>query len=160
VSPEENKKAGLLLFASQIPWTWAVALSKISITCMLLRLKYTVRWKVFLYTMIVIQTLSAISANAIQLGLCQPLAVSWDPIASKGKCWPPRVAWIGIGVNGVISVITDIMFACIPVSFVYKIKRPLREKIVVSFLMALGILASAASIMKLTKVKKYSRNRD
>lgn len=114
----------------------------------------------FLYIMIVIQILFGISANAVQLGICRPLAVNWDPAASKKKCWPARVAWVGIIVNGTVSALTDIIFACIAVSFVREIKRPLREKIVVSFLMALGILAGAASITKLTKVKKYTRNRD
>ena len=160
VNPEDRKEAGLLLFASQMPWSWGVGLSKISIAFMLLRIKHTVRWKIFLYTMIIIQIVSAISANIVQFSICRPLSSIWNPFVQRDDCWPRHVAQICIIVNGVVAIVTDIIFTFVPLTFIYRIKRPLREKIVVSFLMALGILASAASVVKLTLAKKYGRNRD
>lgn len=160
VPPQDRRQAGLLLFASQLPWSWAVALSKISIAFMLLRIKHTTQWKTFLYSMIVIQVLSAISANIVQFSICRPLSSIWDPFVLRADCWPPHVAKICIIVNGVIAIVTDIIFTLVPLTFIIQIKRPLREKIVVSLLMALGILASASSIVKLTLAKKYGRNRD
>ena len=161
VPPEERNKAGLVLYSSQVPWSWGVGLSKISIAFMLLRIKHSLRWKTFLYAMIIIQAASAISANIVQFSACRPLAAMWDPLISKGNCWPHQAFWICILVNGIIAIVTDVIFTCIPVSFIYKIKRPFCEKLVVSFLLGLGMLASAASVMKMmTTMRKYGKTRD
>ena len=43
---------------------------------------------------------------------------------------------------------TDFFFSLIPITFIFKIKIPLREKIVFCVLMGLGLIASIASIFK------------
>lgn len=159
LSLEDRRAAGLLLFSSQIPWSWGVSLSKISIAFMLLRIKHTVRWRIFLYTMIIIQVASSVSANIVQFSICRPLASFWDPSIPRNNCWPHHVARTCIIVNGVIAIATDIILTFTPLTLIYKIKRPLREKIVVSILMGLGILASAASVVKLTLANKYGGSR-
>jgi hypothetical protein len=161
VSPEDRRDAGLLIFCGQIPWGWGVGLSKISIALMLLRIKqHTLRWQIFLYTMIIIQVAFSVHANIVQFSICRPLASIWDPFVPRSNCWPPHVVHICVIVNCVVAIVTDIIFTFIPLTFIYKIKRPLREKIVVSILMALGIVASAASIVRLTLAKKYGPNSD
>lgn len=151
---------GLALFASQIPWTWGVSLAKISISFLLLRIKHTIRWQIFLYTMIIILVANSISANIFQLGLCRPLASIWDPFIPVKHCWPIHYPRVCIIVNAVVNIVTDVLFTLIPLTFIYKIRRPLREKILLGFLLGLGIVASAASIVKVTLADEFPGSTD
>lgn len=50
---------------------------------------------------------------------------------------------------------TDIIYTFIPVIIIGRIHRPLRERLVICFLMALGLLATAATLPKLVGVVKF-----
>jgi hypothetical protein len=56
--------------------------------------------------------------------------------------------------------VTDFFFSLIPITFIVKIQVPLREKVVLSLLMSLGILASIASILKVTLGHHLTTSRD
>ena len=150
VSPEFKEKAAKTLFFSQFSWTWAVVLAKISIAFLLYRIKNTFRWKVFLYVMVFIQIASAIVANTIQFSHCRPVAANWDFSIPRTRCWPAHVSQTGMIAFVAIGIATDIVFTCIPLSFIYSIKRPLLEKIVLAFISGLGVLTSLAAIIKTT----------
>lgn len=42
-----------------------------------------------------------------------------------------------------------------PITFIINIQRPIREKIILGLIMGMGMLASAGSIAKTTKVHEY-----
>ncbi|KAF2269388.1 hypothetical protein CC78DRAFT_529175 [Lojkania enalia] len=145
-----------LLFASTVPWAVSMMFIKISIAFMLLRFKRTKSWLIFLWSMIAIQIASCIASVVFQLVQCVPLAGIWDPKNHPNAvCTPPQSAFVSIYVNSAIAIITDLMFALIPITFIRKMQRPLREKVFLSCLMGLGIFAAAASIVKTTLVKDY-----
>jgi hypothetical protein len=50
--------------------------------------------------------------------------------------------------------------ACLPFIFIRKINRPLREKVVLALLMALGLLATACGIAKLVLLKPTMMSED
>jgi hypothetical protein len=52
-------------------------------------------------------------------------------------------------------LLTDVVFAILPIVFIRKIQRPLREKIVLYFLMALGITCAASIIPKLVVLRDF-----
>jgi hypothetical protein len=56
--------------------------------------------------------------------------------------------------------VTDVAFALLPLAFIFKLNRPVREKVVLGVLMGLGLIASACSIAKLAVVKLYLNTKD
>lgn len=156
ISKPEQIPAQHLLFASTVPWSVSMMFIKISIACMLLRIKQTRPWIIFLWTMIAIQIASCIASLVFQLVQCIPLAAIWDPERyPNAVCAKRESAFISIYVNSAIAITTDLIFAVVPISFITKMQRPLREKIILSCLMGLGVFAATASIVKTTLVKNY-----
>jgi hypothetical protein len=59
-----------------------------------------------------------------------------------------------------IFIATDIFLSLFPLTFIRQLKRPRREKIVLAILMGLGLLASAASVMRLIVTSFYVSDTD
>ena len=154
VPAADEMQAEKFLFISQPSFPWAMAFTKISIACMLLRIHRSTSWVTFLYIMIVVQVLWAVTANVFQFSLCKPLAAIWDHSIKNPKCIP-KEGQISIYVTAAITILTDVIFSLLPLTFIVRIHRPLREKIALSCVMCLGLLASTASIIKTTRVKDY-----
>lgn len=57
-------------------------------------------------------------------------------------------------------MVTDVIFALMPINFLRKVQRPMRERIVIALLMGLGLFASVASIMKATTAANFGRTDD
>ncbi|KAF2703400.1 hypothetical protein K504DRAFT_473966 [Pleomassaria siparia CBS 279.74] len=145
-----------LLFTSTLLWAPCMMFIKISIACMLLRMKQTRAWQIFLWVMIAIQIASCVASVIFQLIQCVPLAAIWNPMGHPdATCVKLSSAFISIYVNSGIVLPTDLVFAMIPMTFIRKMQRPLREKIVLTMLMGLGIFATAASVVKTTLVPHY-----
>lgn len=106
--------------------------------------------------MIGIQIASCIASTVFQLVQCRPLAVIWDPSNHPDAvCAKPQAAYTSIYVNSAIAITTDLIFAILPITFIWKINRPLRERIVLALLMGLGLFAAITSMVKTTLVKFY-----
>lgn len=156
VPPASEIKAQHLLFASEVPWAISMMFIKISIACMLLRVKNTRGWVIFLRCMIGIQIASALASVIFQLLICRPLAAIWDPAKHPNAiCMPPQAGFVSIYVNSTIAIATDLIFAVLPITFIWKIHRPLREKLILALLMGLGLFAAVTSIIKTTLVRTY-----
>jgi hypothetical protein len=60
----------------------------------------------------------------------------------------------------VIYLITDVIFSMAPIFFIHNLQRPMREKVVLGCVMALGLLCSVAIIPKLISLRKISSSPD
>ena len=147
------------LFVSQPPYAWALVFAKISMSCTLLRiLGESLRWRYVLYGIIVTQILIGVTINSFQFSLCKPLSAIWDPVVAAAPgtvCSAPEVAQTSIWVTASITILTDVILSLIPLTFIVRIQRPLRERIAVAVIMGLGIIASISSIYKTTLAKNY-----
>jgi hypothetical protein len=54
-----------------------------------------------------------------------------------------------------IFLAADIILSLLPLMFIFKLHRPLREKIILAGLMGLGLFCSGAAVVKLMLTKKY-----
>lgn len=134
---------------------------KISIASMLLRIKHTRPWRIFLWAMVAVQILSCLASLIFQLVQCIPLGYMWDPVHHPdAECVELQSMYVSLYVNSGISITTDLIFALVPISFIRTMHCPLREKLVLSCLMGLGVFAAAASIVKTTLVKDYGSTGD
>ncbi|KAF2712694.1 hypothetical protein K504DRAFT_464756 [Pleomassaria siparia CBS 279.74] len=146
---------------SQPLWAWSMALIKISVALMLLRLEQELPWRRFLWSMIALQATVGVYNTLAQVMQCIPLHAVWDLLGqTPAKCWSPSALRINIICVSTINVATDFVFALLPISFLRKVNRPLRERIVIGVLMALGILTGGASIMKMVVSVTFDRTGD
>lgn len=162
---KEQVEANKLLLISQLPWGWAVAFAKISIACLLLRLKNATSeglwpWKVPLYFLIVVQIASAVAANVVQLTQCRPIIAIWDPTTPEAVCRSPSVAHTTIYVTSAFAIMSDIFLATAPVSFLKIVRRSIRERAILIFLMGLASFTAIATIIKLPMVGPYGQYGD
>ena len=59
-----------------------------------------------------------------------------------------------------VFIVTDLLCALLPLTFIYKINRPIRERLVLAVLMGLGIIATGCGIAKLASVKVVMNSKD
>jgi hypothetical protein len=60
----------------------------------------------------------------------------------------------------VVHICTDFVLALLPLSFLRRMKRPLRERVVVGVLMGLGVFAGVASILKIIAAVRFASKPD
>ena len=150
-----------LAVLAQPIWAWSMALIKCGIAAMLLRLQTQKSWRQFLWFMIAVQLVMAIYNTISQLLQCIPLSGAWDLLGvSNAKCWSKSaVRSSSIAVSSV-NIVTDVIFSLLPITFLHKVQRPLRERVIIGILMGLGLFASAASICKVVAATKYGATGD
>jgi hypothetical protein len=152
-----------MLFLSQPPTICTASLVKISVALMLRRLKHQKAWRWFLNTAIAVHIVLIISSVTLCFMQCRPLSYMWDPSTKTTKkviCLPKNATdgyWYFI--CGIITL-TDIMFSLVPIAFMYNMRIPTRERIVLCSLMVLGLLASSVVVVRTTTFRRYKRAGD
>ncbi|KAH7092536.1 hypothetical protein FB567DRAFT_239799 [Paraphoma chrysanthemicola] len=146
---------------SQPLWAWSMSLLKISFALMLLRIEQTLTWRRFLWFMIAVQVVVGVY-NTLGIVLqCVPLRKAWDLVGVvQGKCWSKETQGTSTIVVAAINIITDFVFSLLPITFLRKIQRPMRERVVVGVLMGLGIFAGVVSIVKISVAAQFGRTGD
>ncbi|KAH8723798.1 hypothetical protein GQ44DRAFT_655921 [Phaeosphaeriaceae sp. PMI808] len=142
-------------------WAWSMATIKISFALMLLRIEQAVQWRRFLWVMIVVLILMGVYNTLTTLVQCLPIYKAWDLVGTvPGLCWSKKAQSTNAIAVSVFNIITDFIFAILPINFLRKIQRPVRERLIIGALMGLAVFASIASIMKLTVAAQFGRNND
>ncbi len=153
-------EAGPLTIVAELMSTWSVALLKTSIAIMLLRFQQARSWAMFLYFIIGVQIATAVFVTIMQLTRCVPIQATWDVTLPKDHCWSQGALKAGLTVAAVLVIITDFIFALIPLVFLRHVRRSLRDRVIIGFLMSLGLFASAASIVKAVTVQGFNDSAD
>ncbi|KAK3321684.1 hypothetical protein B0H66DRAFT_179170 [Apodospora peruviana] len=139
-------------------WGLAMTCIKVSIALTLLRIQQkSVSWRIFLYSIMALQAIYGILNLFFNLVIaCRPLRTAWDPFGTpEGFCVSFEIQRTVSNVGSSINITTDVLLSLAPVTFLFKLNRPLRERLFVCGLMGLGIFASAASIIKTIIVRGY-----
>jgi hypothetical protein len=136
-------------------WAWSTGLIKISIAWMLLRFQRTKGWRFFVYAMIALNVFFICFLGIANIFNCVPYQSQWSfsgkYSVEKGnkKCWPVAAQMSTIYATVTINVVSDVVLSLVPLSFLRKVQRPLREKIVIGCLLGLGVFASVFSILRM-----------
>lgn len=134
---------------------------KISVALMLLRFEAHPKRRKFLWAMIVFQIVLSTYNMMSQLFGCIPLRKSWDLSNHvDGRCMPYHVSTASQATVQGCVILTDWIFALLPITFLRKVQRPLRERIVIGFLMGLGVFTGVASIVKLKQIVTMHKSSD
>lgn len=71
---------------------------------------------------------------------CRPLAFAWDTTVPGGKCIPPGHLKFVAFLNSSIAVLTDVIFALLPVPMLWNVQMNWRVKTAVAGILSLGVL--------------------
>lgn len=167
ISPLDFKLQGVIngnkyALISQPLWAWSMALIKTSVAIMLLRLEPAKNMRLFLWAMIAFQICVAIYNTTVQALQCIPFEAAWDllELIQDAKCMSRE----DIGKHQIViacaNVVTDVVFALLPISFLRKVQRPLRERVIIGCLMGLGLFAAVASCMKAVAAAEFGKGED
>lgn len=160
ILPSSATRAIKLAFFAIPIWGWAMTCIKISIAMTLLRIKHTLRWKIFLFSIIGLQAAYCVGNTVFIFTLCRPLAAAWDISITIAKCSSDTEVLIASNVGSSVNILTDILLSLSPVTFLRKLNRPVRERVLLCFLMGLGLFATICSIVKTIAVQSFGKSSD
>lgn len=157
-----TSEAGKLSWLAIGIWGLSMTCIKLSIAFTLLRIRGEhLGWKIFLYSIMIVQLTYGIGNILFNLVIaCQPLEAAWRPEllytpGSGARCVPVEVMTAVSNAGSAINITTDFLLSLAPATFLRKLNRPLRERVFVCALMAMGLLASGASVAKTVAVKAW-----
>ncbi|KAH8178404.1 hypothetical protein LIA77_03486 [Sarocladium implicatum] len=161
LTEEERLNANKYGFLAIPVWGVAITLIKASIALTLLRIQPNLLWwRIFLWSVIAIMAIYGVGNTFFILLQCRPLEASWNPAilaVTGGTCLPQVGIHIMSNIGSAINIASDVLLSLAPIMFLWKLKRPFREKVLVGCLMGLGLFASVASVFKTIAVTKFGK---
>ncbi|KAH6715137.1 hypothetical protein BKA61DRAFT_721895, partial [Leptodontidium sp. MPI-SDFR-AT-0119] len=149
VSEHNRILAFKYVFATALLWVISIGLVRISVAFSLLQFSSSKIWKGILWTLITIQVMISTGLLMFMLFNCRPLRAFWEPVA-HAQCWSRKYAMVFDWVSSVTVILIDFILALMPIQLIRILHRPLPEKILISCLMAMGLLATAIAAIKMT----------
>ncbi|KAK8041736.1 hypothetical protein PG993_006259 [Apiospora rasikravindrae] len=140
-------------------WGLSMAFIKSSIGLTLLQIKKDLWFRLYIWFNIVLMNLYGFGNLLFILLQCRPLPAAWGDFERAGpdfKCAPPMAITIASTLGAVASILTDVLLSLAPLSFLWSLKRPKRERVVLGLLMSLGLFAGACSLLKNLEVRSLA----
>ncbi|KAK7949526.1 hypothetical protein PG988_016165 [Apiospora saccharicola] len=121
-------------------WGLSMAFIKSSIGLTLLQIKSDLWFRVFIWFNIALMSLYGVGNAFFILLQCRPLPAAWGDFEHAGpdpQCAPPMAITVASTLGAVASILTDVLLSLAPLSFLWSLKRPKRERVVLGLLMSL-----------------------
>ncbi|KAL5592354.1 hypothetical protein FOBRF1_013380 [Fusarium oxysporum] len=151
VSPEQGVKTLRYVYVVILLSTLVPALARVSVGCLLLKFASTKAWRAIIWFMIGIQAACILGTEIFQLIQCRPINAQWEEVPDA-RCLSAQQIWIcGYATIGV-ALFGDLTLAIMPMFLIWKLSRSIVERCLITVLMALGLLATVAVIMRLVKM--------
>ncbi|KAH7417721.1 hypothetical protein BKA64DRAFT_702483 [Cadophora sp. MPI-SDFR-AT-0126] len=147
IPAEDQKIAFKCLFALELIWVLTIPLIRISVACSLMRFGNSRLWMGTLYALIAIQSIISTGWVILQFFNCKPLRSFWEPVSTI-KCWPRDATLIYGWFTACVFILMDFTLATMPLKLIRTLNRPLREKILIGCLMAMGLVATIIAGIK------------
>ncbi|KAF6827312.1 integral membrane family protein [Colletotrichum musicola] len=161
IQPQENVVKELHLnFVTQPLCLISLCLAKVSVGLFLLRMTPSTRYQYFIKGTIAFTILSATGDFLAVFFQCHPLAFAWDTSIPGGECIPADNLKFAAFFNSGVSVLTDLVFALLPVPMLWTVQLNWRVKTAVVAVLSLGIFATAAAAVKISFLPNYGKHED
>ncbi|KAI5776376.1 phosphatidylserine decarboxylase [Geopyxis carbonaria] len=149
VSPPDLVKFMHITFFQSQSFVLAICFIKVSVAFLLMRLAALTKYKRFLWGIIAFMIAFTLACEGTLIFNCWPIAGAWDPaVALKGHCYSLKTfGQIGM-FNTCINVITDVLFATLPVPLIWALKMNRRAKVSLIMILGMGYFAVAAGLVK------------
>lgn len=150
LSPDTDaSKAMLLFFIGEANYFVAVALIKLSILFIYLRLSSNNFFRVFIYIMMGVIVSTGIAFFVACLLQCTPMNKVWQPMV-EGYCYNPTHLFFA---NAGIDLVQDLIIYLMPVHMLWKLKLPTKQRLGLIFIFIVGgfvVITGAIRIKSLT----------
>ncbi|KAJ5891764.1 uncharacterized protein N7473_007992 [Penicillium subrubescens] len=152
-----NRKITLkLFFVSQAFYKLTMNTTKMSILMLYLRI-FIQRWfRITCHTLLVIIASYMVAAFFASVFQCTPVPRAWDKTIA-GSCIDITTNWYA---NAGFSIATDIIILALPMYPIYKSKTPLKRKIALMIVFALGAFVAVTSIIRMQTLNFSSTSPD
>jgi len=147
--------AMMLAYLAIPVWGLAMTCIKISAALTLLRIPQNKLWKIFLYFITALQISYFIGDTVFIFIACRPLRALWDLSVTGASCLGPKAAGIASNVGTGVNITTDVSLSLAPMFILWRLRRPLRERILICILTGIGLFASMTSIVKAVIVRGW-----
>ncbi|PVH98253.1 hypothetical protein DM02DRAFT_499811, partial [Periconia macrospinosa] len=146
-------------FFSGVGYAITTALIKTSICVLLLRLlggtRRVLAW--IIYGVIALAWAGTFIRVVAYMARCKPLDAAWDPL---GECRSATILSNVTWFFSAVCIATDWICAIIPIFIILRLNLPRRAKIQLAFILALGMIASVATIIRMKHLVDYTRTDD
>lgn len=172
VTPHSLVQILKLEFAVQTTWLFTLLFVRLSVACSLLRFGTERWWRAILYFIMTFQCLIWASYVVIQFGQCRPVSANWESVPDV-KCWPTQpIIDYGWAIAGEFPILRqrgrpnllsgvyiamDLVLSLMPIKLIRSLTRSTAEKILIGFLMSLGLLATAVACAKMTTFPDFGK---
>ncbi|KAF6808237.1 cation-transporting atpase 4 [Colletotrichum sojae] len=140
----------------QITYAWSLPFIKASICFTVFRITNCRRYRVILGGVMVASMLSTTVGFVAVVAVCRPVSYTWDK-SIDGKCAPSTIITAISYVISVLAIITDWTCAIVPTVVVWGLQMKSRVKASFCAILALGAVASAATIVRLPYLQYYNK---
>ncbi|KAK0710821.1 hypothetical protein B0H67DRAFT_265765 [Lasiosphaeris hirsuta] len=159
LSDKEKEIIGITTFIVFIVAFWASSFSRISVACLLLQFTPYKVWRALLWTTIVLQVVLLISCDIVELVQCRPIRAIWADV-DDAECLPAESLWNSAYGMVAFGMFSDALFAVQPMLIIWRLSRSPVEKVLISVLLSLGLLAVGTGVVKILTMKTYDNNSD
>ncbi|KAF3765113.1 hypothetical protein M406DRAFT_340580 [Cryphonectria parasitica EP155] len=141
------------LLAFECVYVTTVALVKLSILSMYLRIFPSRDFKIGAYTIGSIVIAWCIAIVLVSIFQCDPIEKAWIPWMTTGTCINLRASFIG---NGVPNILTDVAILAMPVKQVWHLHATMAQKISLLCTFGLGSFVLVASIYRFSTLMSFN----
>ncbi|KAL0932269.1 cation-transporting atpase 4 [Colletotrichum truncatum] len=157
---EWNKVAGTKGFVLfQVTYSWSLPFVKSSICFTVFRITTHKIYRFILWGVMIASTLSTTVGFIAVVASCRPISYTWDK-SIRGKCAPAEIITCISYVVSVLVIVTDWTCAIVPTVVIWRLQMKSRVKASACAILALGAIASAATIIRLPYLQYYSKPED
>ncbi|TLD21353.1 hypothetical protein PspLS_08901 [Pyricularia sp. CBS 133598] len=151
LTPQEREAALMWYHLAPFPSVIALGVPKIALAMMLNRVLFAGFWaSAASWFLSATSMANFVAADLIIAFQCSPIRAAWIPDIADAKCTPEIVViWFSI-YTSVFSAFTDIYLALWPAFIIFKIETNKPKSIALSFVLGLGVFASAVAVYKMT----------
>ncbi|RFU35620.1 hypothetical protein B7463_g717, partial [Scytalidium lignicola] len=159
IDPKHLDSALQILLVTELTYSLAVGIIKLSILCFYLRLVSIEGWfRTSVKTTMFILCLSIIQAEIVTLVQCTPFRKIYDSTGKvQGSCINTTAYYYSLAV---FNIIMDIWILVLPIKTLIRIKRPRKEKFILFAVFGAGVFSCISGIVRLYTVGKYTRSKD
>ncbi|KAL1615515.1 hypothetical protein SLS56_011784 [Neofusicoccum ribis] len=140
-----------LLVAFECVYCTAVALVKLSLLLMYMRIFPTKGFKIGAYILGFMTIGWCIAINCVSIFQCHPIKKAWLPTI-PGSCINLKASFIG---NAVPNILTDVAILCMPIGQVWKLQVTPTQRASLCFMFLLGSFVLFASIYRFTTIMQF-----
>lgn len=114
-----------------------INLTKASILLLYLRIFPNKKYRVACYVLLALVSAFGFALAFSSIFQCTPIPRAWNKAAYPGTCIDLTKSWYA---NAGFSIGTDILILMLPMPVIYTLRMPMKQKIGISLLLALGAL--------------------